>query len=171
MWEYVEGGDDISWLVEALTNNAAILVTDGSFDCMRAPTVSGAGWVITFLKTHRFIKGSFFEVSSSASANRGELLGFVALHTLTSGLVKYYKIYKAKGKICCDNISALNKSSQRNKRIRTGAKQADLLRVIRTLKLDLGLQFLYEHVDSHQDRYKLWRYLTPEEQIKVDCDH
>ena len=55
-------------------------------------------------------------------------------------------------------------------RIKSGSKQADLLRAIRSLKLEKQLRFQYEHVDSHQDRHKLWHQLTLEEQMNVTCD-
>ena len=76
MWEQVQQeGGDISWLVEALQNNTAVLVTDGSYDRECAPSVSGAGWKITCRTARKFMEGSFFEVSNSANAYRGELLG------------------------------------------------------------------------------------------------
>lgn len=162
--------DDLSWLVEAMRNGTAVLVTDGSFDRKRAPLVSGAGWVITCRTARKFLRGSFYETSISASAYRGELLGLVALHTLALALAQFYSLEKAVGKMCCDNMGALGQSSKVSKRIRTGAKQADLLRSIRTIKSHALLHFQYEHVDSHMDRIKLWRYLTLEQQLNVDCD-
>ncbi len=171
MWEEVVGDkEDLSWLVEAMRNGTAVLVTDGSFDRKRAPLVSGAGWVITCRTAQKFLRGSFYETSISASAYRGELLGLVALHTLALALAQFYSLEKAAGKMCCDNMGALGQSSKVSKRIRTGAKQADLLRAIRTIKSHALLHFQYEHVDSHMDRYKLWRYLTLEQQLNVDCD-
>ena len=147
------------------------MVTDGSFDRKRAPLISGAGWEITCHKAKTFLKGSFFEVSNSAGTYSVELLGLVALHTLIYAIAKYYKLEKAQGKICCDNISALYKSKDRRKSIKNGAKQADLLRTLRTLKLNTLFCCTYEHIDSHMDRVKLWRYLTLEQQMNVNCDH
>ena len=171
MWEEVVGDkDDLSCLVEAMRNGTAVLVTDGSFDRKRAPLVSGAGWVIACRTARKFLRGSFYETSISASAYRGELLGLVALHTLALALAQFYSLEKAVGKMCCDNMGALGQSSKVSKRIRTGAKQADLLRSIRTIKSHALLHFQYEHVDSHMDRFKLWRYLTLEQQLNVDCD-
>lgn len=46
----------------------------------------------------------------------------------------------------------------------------DLLRAIRTLKLNQILKLSYKHVDSHQDRHKLWWQLTLEEQLNCVCD-
>ena len=171
MWEHVIGEDeDMVWLVEAFKNGTAIMVTDGSFDRKRAKNVSGAGWVITCTRSRKFLKGSFFEVSKSASAYRGELLGLVALHTLVLAVIDYYHLETALGKACCDNIAALNQSSQRRKRVKTGAKQGDLLRALRSLKQSLAFQFEYEHVDAHMDSVLPWHLLRLEEQLNVDCD-
>ena len=44
MWEnVVDEGQDLRWLADALVNGTAVLVTNGSFNKIRAPTVSGAG--------------------------------------------------------------------------------------------------------------------------------
>jgi hypothetical protein len=172
MWEHIDKAEqkDIGWLIEALANDTAILVTDGSYDRKRAPTISGAGWMIVCTKSHKTLRGSFYEISHSASAYRGELLGLVALHTLVWGIVTFYNLDAAKGLIVCDNEGALYKSSYRPLRIKNGAKQADLLRALRSLKLHKQFQFRYQHVDSHQDKYKTWRQLSLLEQLNVKVD-
>ena len=171
MWEHIEDPyEDTVWMAEALTNGTAVLVTDGSFDRSLAPNVSGAGWTFCCRRTERIVRGSFYEVSPSASAYRGELLGLVALHTLSLALTSYYQVDRGKGKVCCDNIGALNQSSKWVRRVRTGSKQSDLLRAIRTCKLDNRLAFLYHHVKGHQDRHLLWHQLTLEAQLNVKCD-
>lgn len=116
------------------------------------------------------LRGSFFKISLSASIYRGELLGLVAIHTLALAIIKFYKLDKALGKICCGIIAALKQSSWRQKCIKTGQKQANLLRVLRTIKTNQCIKFKYEHVDAHKDRIKLWHQLTLEEQINVKCD-
>ena len=99
MWEHIEHEDqDISWLVKATRCGSAVMVTDGSFDRKRAPLISGAGWEITCRKARTFLKGSFFEISTSASAYRGGLLGLVALHTPIYAITQYYKLEKAHGR-------------------------------------------------------------------------
>ena len=93
MWEHVEDeGQDLTWLLEALKNGSAVMVTDGSFDRKREPLISGAGWEITCRKARKFLKGSFFEISNSASAYRGEVLGLLALHTLIFALAQFHKM-------------------------------------------------------------------------------
>ena len=44
-------------------------------------------------------------------------------------------------------------------RIRPGAKGADILRNMRTVKTQLTARFKYEHIDGHMDRILLWHQL------------
>ena len=81
------------------------------------------------------LRANFYERSKSASSYRGELLGLVALHTLLLALAWFYDLGTVTPKICCDNMSALRQSSWRRHRIKTGASQADVPRVIRTIRL------------------------------------
>ena len=146
-------------------------MTDGSYDRNRAPNISGAGWVICCLSTKKIFRASFFEVSPDASSYRGELLGLLALHVFISAIVAFYELDEVHAKVCCDNIAALRQSSRRRSRVKTGSSQADILRVLRTIKSNHKLQLTYEHVDSHQDRKKLWWQLTLEEQLNCVCDY
>ena len=171
MWDGVEDPQqDLQWLVDGINNGSLIGVTDGSYARKAAPTVSGAGWLICCTSAKKMLRANFFEFSPSASSYRGELLGLVAQHTFLLALCIFYEIPTVKAKICCDNISALKQSSWRRRRIKNGASQADLLRAIRTLKLNQILKLSYKHVDSHQDRHKLWWQLTLEEQLNCVCD-
>ncbi len=83
MGDYISDKEsDPLWLKEALKQGSAILATNGSYSRTKGPHVSEAGWVIACRKTHRLLKGSFYENSRDASPYRGELLGLVALHTI-----------------------------------------------------------------------------------------
>jgi hypothetical protein len=66
-------------------------------------------------------------------------------------------------------IGLKDQFSYHRKHIKTGAKKSNLLGALRTLKLDKRFQFIYEHVDSHQGCYKLWHFLTPEDQLIAKC--
>ena len=60
IWENVEDEcQDLRWLADALVNGTAVLVTAGSFNKKRAPTVSGEGWVIACQKAGKFLCGPF----------------------------------------------------------------------------------------------------------------
>ncbi len=116
MWKYIkEKEHDTEWLKGALINGMLVGVTDGSCDRHKAKSCSGSGWILVCTASQRTLRGSFYEVSAVAGAYRGELLGLVALHTLILALANYYNVQTASGKICCDNISALNQASKTRK--------------------------------------------------------
>jgi hypothetical protein len=172
MWDYISNKDMESlWIVNALLNGTLILSTDGLYHRNKAPQVSGAGWILACCRTGRMLQGSFYERSIDASAYWGELLGLVVLHTLLHRIVAYYKICSASGKIVCDSKSALNKSSQKGCRVRTGTAQADLFRTLRTIHQEMvRTTLVYEWVKSHQDKRLLWRQLTLEAQLNKTCN-
>ena len=72
--------------------------------------------------------------------------------------------------IYCDNIPALRQSGYRRRRVKTGACQADVLRVLRTIKLRQTLKPTYKHIAAHQDKKKTWWQLSLEEQLNCVCD-
>ncbi len=132
MWDYIQEGEaDVSWISVALTTGTFIGVTDGSYDHVRAGTVSGSGWIICCTKTKQLLRGSFYKILPRAGSYRGELLGLVALHTLIVAVAKHFQLATAVGKICCDNISALGEAGKARKRVSAvGMKHSDLHRAI-----------------------------------------
>ena len=172
MWEGVEEeNQDLRWLVEGIRNGTVIAVADGSYDRKTAPDVSGAGLVLCCTNAEKMLRVSFFERSRSASSYRGELLGLVAIHLLLLAMCQFYEISVTRPKVCCDNIGALKQARNRRRRIKTGASQADILRVLRTVTSHhTHLKPVYEHVSGHQDRYKPWWRLTLAEQLNCVCD-
>ena len=171
MWDgIVNEKQDLQWLVKAVKKNTIIGVTDGSYDRDFAPDISGAGWLVSCTNSENILRANFYEQSKSASSYRGELLGLLALHVFLYAICEFHNIKSTKPKICCDNISALRQSSHRKRRVKTGASQADVLRVLRTIKLKQTLQPIYEHVSAHQDRKKTWWQLTLQEQFNCVCD-
>jgi hypothetical protein len=120
MWEHLEGKHkDMSWISNAMKNNTAMMVTDGSYNKI-APTISGAGWLLVCTQSLRMIRGSFYEESQKASSYRGELLGLTAIHHLAGFALDYYKQDEATGSVHCDNKGALHQASLKRKRVRTG---------------------------------------------------
>lgn len=175
MWEHLcveePAAKDLTWVIEGMQRGSLVWVTDGSYDPKRAPNVSGAGWLVYCTTTRLMLRGSFYEVSSSANSYRGELLGLCAIHLLASALEEFFDVGEWSGKICCDNKAALFLSSRIGRRIKPSAKCADILRSVRSSKIRLKAHFHYEHVDSHMDRFLLWRQLTLEQQLNCICDN
>jgi hypothetical protein len=171
MWDnIIEGHNEVDWIRTALESNTFIGVTDGSYNRERASTVSGSGWVICCTKSKRILRGSFHETSPKAGSYRGELLGLVAIHTFIASIATFYKLDQPSGKICCDNLAALDQSGRQRRRVRTGIKHADLHRTIRTIKQNAPMKMVYEHVRAHQDRILPWSVLSLEQQLNVICD-
>ena len=175
MWEEIGTGEawnknNLTWLVDGMKNGTLILVADGSYDRKRAPNVSGAGWVIYCTQTQRLLRGFFYELSDSASSYRAEQLGILALLHLSLALEEFYDVKNWHGKLCCDNQSALYQASKKLIRIRPGAKGADILRNMRTVKQQLTARFKYEHVDGHMDRILLWHQLPLINKLNCICD-
>ncbi len=107
MWEGVEDGQatkhDLSWLVQGMESNTLLYVTDGSYDRKRAPVLSGVGWIIFCQTTGKWLFGSFWEKSSSASFYQAELLGLCSLHIFALALSEFYKLSGWKATLCCDS--------------------------------------------------------------------
>ena len=171
MWTNVKNeGPNLRWVVDAITNGTALWVTDGSYNRTVAPHTSGAGWLVYCTATKRKMTGFFYERSQRAGSYRAELLGLLAIHTLLAALEAYYKLPPSSGKICCDNQGALYKSKEYRRRIPVGASQADIKRCFRNVKTGLCAKLVYEWVESHQDRLKLWFQLSLEQQLNCLCD-
>ena len=175
MWDTFHLDDpssaDLSWLVLAVRNNTAVWVTDGSYDRKRAPTVSGAGWIVHCTASGRRLSCSFYERSPAASSYRGELLGLCAIHLFLLALTTFYELPHCHTAIHCDNKGALRQSSWKRRRVKTGAACADLLRSLRSTKQALDVDIVYHHVNSHMDRYLLWHQLSLAQQLNCMCDN
>jgi hypothetical protein len=113
MWEHVkEEEPDMTWVCDAMVNGTLLAVTDRSYARDRARDVSGLGWILLCTASKRTLRGSFYKISPKAGSFRGELLGLVAIHTLALAVAQFFHLDCMSGKICCDNIAALNQSSK-----------------------------------------------------------
>ena len=98
------------------------------------------------------------------------MLGLLALHLLAQALAEFYELNSVHGVVRCDNEAALGQAKIHRRRVRTSAKQADVLRAIRTVKASACLKFQYEWIRLHQDKRKLWHQLSLAAQLNVRCD-
>jgi hypothetical protein len=130
MWEGIEDGQatksNLSWLVQGKKSGSLLWVTDGSYDRKRAPVLSGVKWIIFCQHTGKCLMGSFWEKSLLASSYRAELLGLCSLHLLALALSEFYTISGWEAMLCCDNLRALQLSSQDRRRIKPSAACSDL---------------------------------------------
>ena len=175
MWEMIypdcKDGFDVQWLLQTLRADNLVGVTDGSYDRNRDTYVCGAGWILMDATTGQRLAGSFSEYSSSAGSYRGELLGLCAINVILLALTKSGGITnRHRVRIWCDNKGAINRATNGGRRIRSGLSCADILRVLRTVRLDLPLDISYCHVKAHMDDYMEWGELTLENQLNCQCD-
>jgi hypothetical protein len=171
MWERVSNdGPGLLWVKEAIAVGSAVWVTDGSYNREKAPTVSGAGWVLHCTRSGHRLRGSFYEVSPFASSYRAELLGLLAVHTLATAFASYFNLGTPSSEICCDSRGALSRSGEIVKRVPSGSSNADVQRCLRNCKLVGQHFFEYTWVESHQDKIKPWDELILRQQFNCICD-
>jgi hypothetical protein len=171
MWRnVVNSSTDLDWLITAIRCDTAVWCTDGSYDKLLAPDISGVGWMIFDTATSHQLYGNFFERSVDAGSYRGEMLGSLALHTLCSALEVYYDLPPSSNKFLCDNESTLNGAKSTRARIPTMSSCSDISRHMRYIKTTLRMKFKYQHVGAHADDHNDWSYLTLEEQLNCRCD-
>ena len=100
-----------------------------------------------FLSTHwQASCGLLLGMSSSASSYRAELLGLCSLHLLAQALFEFYKVSGWEATLCCDNLCALQLSSQDRRRIKPSAACSVLHRSLRSTKNNFTGCFKYQHV-------------------------
>lgn len=110
MWDHVVGNKNMDWFRDALINGTAMMVADGSYSRELDPHLCGMGWVIACTQSKIVVKGSFFELSLTASSYHGDLLGMVAIHALVATAAAVYDLTINHGSIHCDNLGALAKA-------------------------------------------------------------
>ena len=173
MWRNVSHSHieaDLAWLVKAIISNTAIWSTDGSHDRIRAPDISGAGWIVYDTVSHHKLRGQFFERSNRAGSHRGEMVGSLALHLLCLALEAFFEIPASSNKFLCDNESSLNEARLRRKRVPTKRKSGDVIRHLRWIKSKLRMTFSYEDVTAHGDDNLPFVQLPLEQQLNCLCD-
>ena len=175
MWEMIFPdvglGFDVSWMASALRAGTLVAVTDGSYDRQRSPKVCAAGWIIMDITTGSRLAGSFSEYSSSASSYRGELLGLCAINIILLAISKTGNITNRQPiTFWCDNKGAINRASDKSRRIKCGRPCADILRILRSIRSELPLLATYCHVKLHMDDKLGWEQLSLEQQLNCNCD-
>ena len=163
-------GANLDWLVRAMISNTAIWSTDGSYDRVRAPEISGAGWVVYDTASKHKLRGQFFERSNRAGSHRGEMVGSLALHLLCLAVESFFEVPASSNKFLCDNEASLDEASRNRKRVQTRRQCGDVIRHLRWLKSRLRMKFTYEDVTAHGDDNVPFEMLPLEQQLNCLCD-
>ena len=170
MWKHLKGNIDPGWIRTALEQGTLICATDGSYDAKRADNLCGAGWVIYCTASRQRLTGALVERSEAAGSYRGELLGMLAIRLLLLAVEEYCETHGDGSKIICDNKSALFTFRSEKDRVPSGAKHADIKRVLRTIRRRTKSTFLQEHVRAHQDTARSRTKLSLEARLNCICD-
>ena len=170
LWDGLVIPDDPAWIADSMRDGTLLCVTDGSHDGKRARRLCSAGWVLFCTETRRFLSGSLVEWSSSASSYRGELLGMLAIHLFLLAIEEYYGLPPASNNIHCDNKGAIYTFERKSKRVPSGAHNADVQRVLRTVKSRMKSAHLRHHVRAHQDDVIDRKDLPLPAQLNCHCD-
>ena len=78
--------------MDGLKNGTVIWVMYGSYIKEVAPDSSGVGWMLYCTRTTHRLYNRFAEKLPYAGSYRGELLGLLAIHTLTQAMEMFYDV-------------------------------------------------------------------------------
>ena len=132
IWENIYTPFGLQAAMDAVESGTAVYVTDGSYSRRIRSDIDGAGWVV-FCKTRKKIvlRGSFYEWCNRAGSYRGELVGLLAVHVFIMAVEQFRDLPAGtRGLVACDNLGGLMKSKEKRRKIPSGTKHADVLRVI-----------------------------------------
>ena len=97
-------------------------------------------------------------------------MGMLAIRLFLLAVEEYYGVITDGNKVCCDNKGALYTFAKKSKRVSSGAKNADIKRVIRTIEQRTQSSVVQHHVKGHQDEYIKRGKLTWEASWNCHCD-
>ena len=105
-------------------------VTDGSYIKKSALDLCSAGWVLACRRTCRYIAGMLVERSPWAISFRGELLGMLAIMLFLLAVEEYHEVVSSGTQAYCDCKGVITTFKNKEKRVATGKKNGDILRVL-----------------------------------------
>jgi hypothetical protein len=165
LWDHVYTPFGPDAVVEAIDLGSAVYVTDGSYCRKIRSEIDGAGYMIYCKRRKKVVpKGSFYELCE-------KILGLLAVHLHILAIEQFYGLELfPQGLVGCNNLGSLNKSKEKQRKIPSSAKHADVLRSLRRVHALLKGTLKYEHVYGHQDKYKTWANMTLLERLNKKCD-
>ena len=122
-------------------------------------------------KAQRMLCGNYHKESKPASLYQGELIGFVAIHTILLALCLFYLQH---------HLPVTQYMLQQHCRaetvrwcwcqVKTGASRADCFCALWTIKMNHIIKVTYYRVSVHQDRHRLWWQVSLVEQLNYVCN-
>ena len=170
IWEFIQIQEEGKWLAEALTNNSAQLVCDGSYQPNLTTTRGSAAWTIECQTTKKRAMGMTATTTDTANAYRSELTGLYAALALVLAVSQLHQIKSGSLQAGCDNEQAVFLSSVIDTKVPTSKSHSDVLRSIRLVCLEMPIDITFHHIKGHQDDTIMYDNLDRPSQLNVDCD-
>ena len=101
--------------------------------------------------SQQYIKGLCAEYSQPANSYRGELLSMLAIHLFLLAIGERYIVSWKIDQVFCYILGAIYTFQQRSQRVTSGAKNADVQRVLRQIQARMTSSLDAKHVRAHQD--------------------
>ena len=159
----------MAWSIE---HGHVIVVSDGSYYHERDKTKGAAGWILECQASGKRVGGVLRSPGTVANSYRSELSGLYAILAYINALTVVYSITAGNVLIDCNNIVALNKSLDQDRRVRSPVMHGDIIRAIQHYrhKISDSIALTFEHVLGHQDRVTAYEDLPRIAQLNVQMD-
>ena len=115
-----------------------------------APDLCSAGWILACRRTRRYIRGTLVERSPWANSYRGKLLGMLAIRLFLLAVKEYHDVVSSGTQAFCDCKGVITTFEKKGKRVPTGKKNGNILRVLRAVRLRTKSHYEHRHVKGHQ---------------------
>ena len=170
-WEGLKYTGSGSWIYQSIKKGTLVCVSDGSYIRELHPLVCSAAIIMECSESQNRLSFSTTDVSTSANAFRGELIGLLAIHLLLHSIHKSQPSLSGSAKIFSDCTGALHTiTSLPISGIPPKWKHVDILKVMSTSGQDHPFTLTYHHVKAHQDESTDWHQLARESQLNCACD-
>ncbi len=172
LWEHMTIVGGTEWIAQAITAGSLVAVTDGSYIRQLYSHLCSAAFVLDCYYGRGRLVGLFKEASKAANANRGELLGLMAIHLILVSVNQVHKSLSGSAKVVSDCLGALQRMTYLPPyRIPSRCKHSDILKNILVNCRDLTFSINYSHVKAHQDDTTPFKKLSRSLQLNCICDH
>ena len=160
---------DGSALAQAIKNNEAVMVSDGSFKdargtaaiVLQGPNADGEARAVNRVPGEPEDHDSY----------RSEVSGLLGIATLIELLCEFFDIQQGSVEVACDGLSALNEVFDLRRRVSTKTPHFDLVVATRRIiQRSNQLTWFYRHVSSHQDDLRELEDLNRWETLNVEVD-
>ena len=170
IWDQLQIDENGKWLAEAIENNTAILVCDGSYQPHLTTSRGSAAYAIECTRTKKRTIGVTATTAKVANAYRSELTGLYAALAIVHAVTILHKVTVGRLEAGCDNEQAVFLSSVLDTKVPTSKRHSDILRCIRIVRSQLDFDITFSHIKGHQDDAIMYHDLDRKSQLNVDCD-